>query len=229
MSVLILVRHGQASFGAAHYDQLSDTGREQARHTGRWLSERYPGGRDPQGGFSVLSGPRNRHLETATEILAAAGRPGRPERLAALDEFAEGEEILAAATALFGRPMHGEGAPHRAEQLRCYAEAYQAWAHGDLAIPGRASFAVFREGVGQWLRQLVAETPSGQRIVAVTSAGVIAAAVCETLGLSNTQWLSMVGLTHNTGLSEIVFSPGRINLRSFNGAGHLPAGLASSI
>lgn len=224
MSVLILVRHGQASFGAAHYDQLSDTGREQARCTGRWLRERYA-----KGGFVILSGPRNRHLETAAEIVSAAGLPQPAERIAALDEFAEGEEILAAATNLFGRPMQGEGAPPRPEQLRSYAEAYQAWAHGDLEIPGRASWLTFREGVGAWLREVLADTPAGSRIVAVTSAGVIAAAVCETLGLSNAQWLSMVGLTHNTGLTEIVFSPGRVNLRSFNGAGHLPAHLSSSI
>ena len=40
MSSVILVRHGQASFGKADYDQLSDLGYEQARHLGRVLRER---------------------------------------------------------------------------------------------------------------------------------------------------------------------------------------------
>ena len=34
---LLLVRHGQASFGAADYDQLSDRGVEQSRRLGQWL------------------------------------------------------------------------------------------------------------------------------------------------------------------------------------------------
>ena len=35
MSVLLLVRHGQASWGSADYDVLSDRGHEQSRLLGR--------------------------------------------------------------------------------------------------------------------------------------------------------------------------------------------------
>ena len=38
MSVLYLVRHGQASFGAADYDQPSERGLQQARRLGDWLA-----------------------------------------------------------------------------------------------------------------------------------------------------------------------------------------------
>ena len=34
---LLLVRHGQASYGAADYDQLSERGRVQSRRLGDWL------------------------------------------------------------------------------------------------------------------------------------------------------------------------------------------------
>ena len=40
MSVLLLVRHGQASFGAADYDQLSSLGEEQSRLLGASLAAR---------------------------------------------------------------------------------------------------------------------------------------------------------------------------------------------
>ncbi len=36
MGEIYLVRHGQASFGAADYDQLSPLGEEQGRILGRW-------------------------------------------------------------------------------------------------------------------------------------------------------------------------------------------------
>src|SRR3954453_24074050 len=38
MPIVLLVRHGQASFGADDYDSLSDLGRRQAELTGRRLA-----------------------------------------------------------------------------------------------------------------------------------------------------------------------------------------------
>src|SRR4051812_30533219 len=40
MPIVLLVRHGQASFGGDDYDRLSDLGREQSQATGRWLRHR---------------------------------------------------------------------------------------------------------------------------------------------------------------------------------------------
>ena len=40
MSTILLVRHGQASFGAADYDNLSPTGHEQSRVLGAALAAR---------------------------------------------------------------------------------------------------------------------------------------------------------------------------------------------
>ena len=40
MPTVLLVRHGQASFGAADYDVLSDLGRRQAQAAGRELARR---------------------------------------------------------------------------------------------------------------------------------------------------------------------------------------------
>ena len=40
MSKILLVRHGQASFGAADYDNLSPTGHEQSRVLGEALAAR---------------------------------------------------------------------------------------------------------------------------------------------------------------------------------------------
>lgn len=59
MSVLTLVRHGQASFMAEDYDRLSPTGEEQARRLGRyWTSRGIVFDR-------VCHGPAKRHIRTA--------------------------------------------------------------------------------------------------------------------------------------------------------------------
>lgn len=225
MSVLILMRHGQASFGEARYDELSAVGRQQALATGTWLRER------DEAVTRVVHGPRTRQIDTAGFMLEGFGRQVVPEAESGLDEFAEGEEVLAAAAALFGRPMSGEEAPPRVEQLRCYDAAYEAWSQGALDIPGRAAFATFRKGVARWLRESVAapDAPAGQRIVAVTSAGVIAGVVCDVLGLPDEHWCPLVRQIRNGSLTEIVFSRGRTGLRSFNSAAHLPRSLTTSI
>ena len=174
MSILILMRHGQALFGADSYDALSEVGRKQASTTGDWLRQR------DQRFFAVWHGPRRRHADTVNEVMAMGGKsvmtPG-------LDEFGEGEEVLAAAAALFGRTMSGPNAPSRREQLRCYDQAIAEWTRGAIEIPGRQDFQSFRSAVRGWLHDRIhdAESPAGRSELAVTSAGVISAAVCEAL------------------------------------------------
>jgi len=175
MSSLILMRHGQASFGADRYDTLSATGLEQADATGRWLGERG------QPLAAIWHGPRQRQRNSARAVVKATATTVEPRLAEGLDEFGEGEEVLAAAALLCRRPMTGPEAPARREQLRCYDQAMAAWASGTLEIPGRADFRTFRRAVKAWLEERVgnAAAPSGRCELAVTSAGVIAAALCE--------------------------------------------------
>ncbi|MBL8473182.1 MAG: histidine phosphatase family protein [Rhodocyclaceae bacterium] len=225
MSTLILIRHGQAAFGADNYDQLTGLGRAQAAATGRWL-QRYRGK-----SLTLLHGPRQRHIETAREILRAAQLMLDPQQQAELDEFGEGEEILSAAEQLCGHPLLGPDAPQRRVQLQQYDRAISAWTEGRLDFPGRLSYAEFRRAAAGWLRGLTTDPglPGGSRIVAVTSAGVICAAVCEVLGLASTAWHPLLRGLQNASITEIAFTTGRCGLRSFNAAGHLPAELESGI
>ena len=70
MSELYLVRHAQASFGAANYDQLSDLGHKQSR----WLGE-HLGKRQAKFDTFVL-GDMVRHHETMDGICAGMGIDG---------------------------------------------------------------------------------------------------------------------------------------------------------
>ena len=67
MSSILLVRHGQASFGAADYDDLSPTGHEQSRVLGAALAAR---GVRPD---LLVTGRMRRHGQTADGVLAGAG------------------------------------------------------------------------------------------------------------------------------------------------------------
>ena len=64
---LLLVRHGQASYGAADYDNLSERGQLQSRRLGEWLA---------RGGHTfkaVVVGGMRRHRQTADAVLSGAG------------------------------------------------------------------------------------------------------------------------------------------------------------
>lgn len=69
MSSLLLIRHGQASLGAADYDVLSPLGVIQARRLGDHLA----GMVRPD---LIVTGPRVRQRDTATHMIAAARARG---------------------------------------------------------------------------------------------------------------------------------------------------------
>ena len=67
MGTLYLVRHGQASFGAADYDQLSELGTRQCRALGEWFAARGIGFE------AVLRGTLCRHVQSLARLRPAAG------------------------------------------------------------------------------------------------------------------------------------------------------------
>jgi phosphohistidine phosphatase SixA len=67
MGTLFLVRHGQASFGADNYDQLSPLGHEQGVRLGRYWA------RTGQGPQAVLTGTLQRQRQTWAAIREGLG------------------------------------------------------------------------------------------------------------------------------------------------------------
>ena len=81
MPEIFLVRHGQASFGAQDYDELSPLGRTQSRALGRWL--RAQGIRFD----AAWCGERVRQRDTALLALAEMGQALEPGVDAAFNEL----------------------------------------------------------------------------------------------------------------------------------------------
>ena len=146
MSLLYLVRHGQASFFAENYDRLSPLGELQARRLGEFFAAR--GVRFD----AVYSGPAVRQQRTA-EIIAATmtdlGCPcPAPAVVAGLNEHS-GDKLLSAphARAFFER--HPElGALAKAFRdarepddvqknfQKLFEAAVRRWTDGELTVPG---------------------------------------------------------------------------------------------
>ncbi|HTP98015.1 MAG TPA: histidine phosphatase family protein [Casimicrobiaceae bacterium] len=223
MSSLLLMRHGQARFGAAHYDLLTELGERQAVETGAHFA------RAGSGFDEVQIGPKRRHASTAAGVLGQLRHAPAPIISVALDEFAEATEIMQAAPDVCGVTAEGIAALPRVEQLRHYDTTIEAWMHGRVRLAGRPSAAAFRAEVARWLREVVARPVRSQRLLIVTSAGVVAAVVAEVLDVPVERMTQFTRVLRNASLTEIAFSAGRVSLVSFNGVAHLPAELATGM
>ena len=223
MSVLVLMRHGQAQFGGSHYDALSELGERQAVATGLHLAQ------TGSGFDEVQIGPKRRHAGTAAGALRELAGAPTPIVVPQLDEFAEADEILRAAAQLSGLSPERMLALARVEQLRHYDATIAAWMEARVRIDGRPPAEDFRSGVAAWLGELIARPVRSRRLLVVTSAGVIAAVVAEVLGLPVAHMSQFTRVLRNASLSEIAFSAGRASLVSFNSVTHLPPALVSGI
>ncbi len=166
MGHLLLVRHGQASFGADDYDVLSERGWEQGRALGSWLS-----GLDVTP-TAVIHGSMRRHRETVEAMTQSAtwGDVGVTVD-AGWDEF---DHVGLVA----GHPDLAAGADHTAVDRRRFQEIFEEvtarWTAGDQA-GALESYADFLLRVRGSLTRAMEVCGSGETVVVVTSGGPIAA------------------------------------------------------
>ncbi|MGE8368284.1 histidine phosphatase family protein [Cupriavidus sp.] len=224
MATLFLVRHGQASFGAANYDCLSDTGRQQARWLGEYFRER---------GIAfkrVVAGSLVRQQDTAMEILAGMGagdvpvESGTPAAITArvethlgLNEY-DGEALYRS---------HTGGADHRAHQnadyndyWRTFRAAYQAWTLDQLAgMP--ESWADFGGRIRASLAHATEGAAREDAVLVVSSGGAIGRATADLLGAPAQTAIELNLQFRNTAFCEIIAGRGTQRLLSFNSLPHL--------
>ena len=162
MGVLLLVRHGQASFGTDDYDVLSGTGWEQGRLLGGWLRDRQVTT------DRVVVGGMRRHRETAE----AAGWSDVAVDVG-WDEF---DHLSVVAS----YPDVPEGELDRREFQRVFELATARWSGGGHDHEYAEPWPAFRARVRASLDAAVARAGPGATVVVVTSGGPIAA-VCADL------------------------------------------------
>ena len=211
--MLMLVRHGQASFGAEDYDVLSPAGWEQARILGRWLAEHGP---SPT---SVIHGGMRRHRETWEGIAEGAGLDVTAQVDADWAEF-DHHGVLGHHAELTGAALD-PGADRRAFQA--YFEVAtghwtDAGADGGYAEPYDTFLARARQALD------AAATRPGPTLV-VTSGGVIAALAAllvVPLGAPVGQvWARFNTVITNTSVTRVISSVTGARLLTFNEHPHL--------
>lgn len=229
MSILFLVRHGQASFLERNYDKLSAKGEQQSRMLGAyWAGLKL--------GFDrVYSGPKVRQRETARivgEAYKSAGLPWpEPVVLAEFDEF-QAEVVMERTLPQLIESdsdiqrMHQafKNAQTRPEQFKTFQQIFEVvigrWVDGKLPLEGIEPWADFSARVQRGLAKFPENGDRGQRIAIFSSGGPVGVAMQRALDLSTEATLKAAWMVRNCSYSEFLFSAGRFTLSSYNATPH---------
>lgn len=240
MGTLYLVRHGQASFGADDYDNLSELGRRQSVRLGQYWRER---------GVTfdaVLTGTLRRHAQTWAGIAEGLGltppesnmsTAGPPQGAKApsggsaahavasvgahilregLNEYDSAAVIAAIHPQPLPRPDTPELYRHHFRLLR---DGLTQWMNGVVSPQGMPSYDEFLAGVKSALDH-VRQNYSGHVLI-VSSGGPIATAVGQVLGTTPETTIELNLRIRNSAVTEFQFNPKRHTLLSYNTLPHL--------
>jgi broad specificity phosphatase PhoE len=221
MGLLLLVRHGQASFGADDYDALSATGHEQARILGRDLAAR---GIRPD---RIIRGELRRHRETAEGILEGLGVAAGELPVgvdAGWDEFdfdhvlrvhAPSEESRTVMARVGDLPVDRQRAAFQA----LFEEATARWTGGAADHDYAEPFPAFVDRVTGALGR--AAESGGGTVLVVSSGGPIALAASHLLAGDASLWAQLNRVAVNTAVTKVIGGRSGLHLSSFNAHTHL--------
>jgi broad specificity phosphatase PhoE len=214
MPTVLLVRHGQASFGAADYDVLSDQGRRQAEIVAASLAER---GYRPA---RLFTGTLRRQEETAAAF-TALGAPD-PEVDARWNEFNPDDVLLhhSDSTLRLESEDGGETLTNRGFQAVLEPALAQWVEHADRS-PAAQTWTEFSGAAPGALADLTAGLGPGETAVVVTSGGAIAAAVGALLGAPDEVFAALNRTLVNAGVTKLAIGSSGTNVVSVNDHSHL--------
>jgi broad specificity phosphatase PhoE len=223
--VITLIRHGQAGSRMA-YDDLSDTGRTQARALGAWFGERGHG-------FDVVvTGGLTRQKITAEEMLGAMEARGAARPSVEVDarwnefdldavyagvgpQLAEVDEQFRAG---YAQLIRDSADPHSAAHRtwrNCDVTVVHAWIAGRFRYEGE-SF----ENLCARVRKALTELPAGANVAVVTSATPIGICLGSALDVAP-KHIMRLAAGFNSAYSELDLRHDGPRVVSYNNVPHL--------
>ena len=229
MSVLTLVRHGQASFFEANYDQLSPLGEQQMCVLGEYWA------RHGIGFDEVFTGPRVRQRRSAELAVAACRKAGKdcpePVLLEDLDEYDLKGLIRLLAPELarldpnFAQTVEKHLRSEREERLGNFQGMFEPlllhWQSPAAANVNMETWPAFRARVQRAIHELQQRNGKGRRVACFTSGGFIGGAVQFALAAPDRAALELHWRLRNGSLTEFAFTKDRFSLDTFNAVPHM--------
>ncbi|MFT4871548.1 MAG: broad specificity phosphatase PhoE [Colwellia sp.] len=229
MAAIYLVRHGQASFGKADYDQLSEKGAKQAVMLGQyWRSNAAP--------YKFYCGDLLRHGQTLQYF--TEGFQGKETPIithSGLNEFNH-VDILTRNNAQWhnfakmSEEINQSTEPNKSFQKE-FSIALERWTSGDKDQEYLESWLQFKKRCISALKDIIKQQEMTNRKVSInkvpndilvfTSAGTISVIIQTILQLSDRQTLKINQQLRNTGVTKLLFSEKNLSIDYFNNYSHL--------
>lgn len=210
MGNLYLVRHGQASFGAADYDNLSELGHRQSVRLGEYFAHK---GLQFE---AVIVGTLRRHAQTWAGIAKGAGLTHEALEWPGLNEYDSAAVIHAIHPAPLEKPDTPEMYRHHFRLLR---DGLTQWMNGVVSPQGMPNYTDFVEGVTSALDH-VRQRHTGNVLI-VSSGGPISTAVGHVLGTTPETTIELNLRIRNASVTEFAYTPKRHMLVTYNTLPHL--------
>ena len=220
MANLLIVRHGQASFGAENYDQLSPLGQRQADLTGEFL-------RKMDTRFSAAySGDLSRQRETGQRVLDQLEQA--PELIIdpRFNEVQTDEQIevmmplLVERDARFADLVAAMDTDTKSFQ-KIIETVFNYWVSPECDVSGIQSWQDYHGGVVNAFESAMASAASGTDTAIFTSGGTIATIVGHVLKLTSDRVYEFYEPVFNCSITRIIFNARKCSLSTFNDVGHL--------
>ena len=220
MASIYLIRHGQASFGAANYDQLSALGQRQADVTGEFCATvglRFD---------AAYAGSLSRQRETGERVLASQESPIELKIDERFNEINNDEQIEALLPALC---ENNKALAEIAAKEQLASKDYQkiidavfnAWVSPDCPAENIVSWPTYRDGAYAAVKDVMATVGAGKNTAIFTSGGTIATIVGLVLGVAHTGFYQFYEPVMNCSITRLIYSSERVSLSNFNDVSHL--------
>jgi broad specificity phosphatase PhoE len=216
MQKIYFIRHGQASFGAQNYDQLSSLGLKQAAVLGQYIAALCAGD------VGLISGSMHRHQQTAQIALAQHASSPVVVSDPQWNEF-DHQQVFARYNPDFANParllQEMQAHPHPAQRLeQIFSAALQRWMDPAYAQDYSENGQLFQQRVRAALSGLIDQMQQKQQQQAVvfSSAGVISAVCAQVLQLPAEKMAELMFVVANCSVSAIQVIDQQLHLQVFN-------------
>ena len=218
MSVIYLVRHGQASIGSSNYDNLSDKGKEQAEILGRSFRDRV------QGINEIQSGTLQRHTQTLAYFKSKFRTTASISTNECWNEYDHIEIIERFKPAYKRRwymiaDMTRKLNPKR-DFMLMFEQAMQRWMSGEYDNDYTETWSQFQNKCNDGLNQLIEKVGEEETAVVFTSGGIISAITQRQLQLSDDYFMQFNKRFVNCGVTKIISTKNGTFLSTINDYSH---------
>ena len=209
---ILLIRHGQASYGTEDYDRLSPRGFEQAALVAARLGAQ---GIEPS---RIISGSLRRQIETAGPAVAAFA--GEPEIDPRWNEY-DMDDIIAAHHARESSAATTQSELSSSDFQDILEAALEAWMAAGTDTTAAEAWPTLNARITDACDQLAGSLGSGETALVFSSGGVIATVCAGLLALPARQLVLLNRVAVNTGITKIAVGRRGRSLISFNDHAHL--------